>query len=161
MIPSDHGLSLSLLTYILDRLLAKGQNLLYRQDYLGRIPLHYAYEYGLADVCEVFLKSTKAWELSGAGDSRPAILLEDMQSRSPLQLSVLGGHPEVTRLLIKFFGHGYGNHNKTFSSRFSTSAGELLLFAVRSNSTEALTSLYQLLRCIRADASIPRGSIWQ
>ncbi|KAH8784838.1 hypothetical protein F5882DRAFT_518383 [Hyaloscypha sp. PMI_1271] len=141
MTPSDHELSLPLLTYILDRLLAKGLNLLYRQNYLGRIPLHYACEYGLADVCEVFLESMKAWDLSGAGDSRSAILLRDMQLRSPLQLSVPGGHPEVTRLLIKFFGHGYGNHNKIFFSRFSTAAGELLLFAVRSNSTEALTSL--------------------
>ena len=41
MTPSDHELSPPLLTYILDRLLAKGLNLLYRQDYLGRIPLHY------------------------------------------------------------------------------------------------------------------------
>jgi glycerophosphodiester phosphodiesterase len=141
MTPSDHELSLPLLTYILDSLLAKGLNLLYRQDYLGRIPLHYACEYGLADLCEVFLESMKAWDLSGAGGSRSAILLRDMQSRSPLQLSVPGGHPEVTRLLIKFFGHDYSNHNKTFFSRFSTAAGELLLFAVRSNSTEALTSL--------------------
>jgi glycerophosphodiester phosphodiesterase len=141
MTPSDHELSLPLLTYILDSLLAKGLHLLYRQDYLGRIPLHYACEYGLADLCEVFLESMKAWDLSGAGGSRSAILLRDMQSRSPLQLSVPGGHPEVTRLLIKFFGHDYSNHNKTFFSRFSTAAGELLLFAVRSNSTEALTSL--------------------
>lgn len=140
-IPSDHELSLFLLTYILERLLAIRLNILYGQDYLGRIPLHYACEYGLADVCEIFLESMKAWDLSGAGGSKPSILLQDMQSRSPLQLSVLGGHPEVTRLLIKFLGHDYGNHNKTFVSRFRIAAGELLLFAVRSNSSEALTSL--------------------
>lgn len=141
MTPPVHKKSLSQLAIILDRLLDKRLNLLYRQDDLGRTPLHYACEYGLADICEIFLNSMKAWDLSGAGDSGSAMLLQDMQSRSPLQLSVLGGHAKVTRLLINFFRDNYGNHNKTLSSRFSTATGELLLFAIRTKSMVNLTSL--------------------
>jgi glycerophosphodiester phosphodiesterase len=139
--PSGHEKSISLLSYMLDRLLARELNVLSKQDYLGRIPLHYACEHGLAEVCEIILKSMKAWEQFGAGDSRSAILLEDMESRSPLQLSVLGGHLEVTGILINFYGHDYGSDNAALSPCFSTASSELLLFAVRSNSTEALTFL--------------------
>lgn len=71
--PSGYGTSLSLLTFMLDRLLARKLDLLYKQDHLGRIPLHYACECDLAEVCGIILKFMKAWEQFDAGDTKSAI----------------------------------------------------------------------------------------
>lgn len=60
--PFGYGTSLSLLTYMLDHLLARKLDFLYKQDHLKRILLHYAYECDLAEVYRVILKSMKAWE---------------------------------------------------------------------------------------------------
>lgn len=139
--PSGYGTSLSLLTYMLDRLLAKKVNLLYKQDHLGRIPLHYACECDLAEVCGIILKSMKAWEQFDAGDTESAILLKDMQSRSPIQISVLSGHLEVTKRLIHFEGRNNRSDLAALRPRFSAVSSELLLFAIKSNFTEAVACL--------------------
>jgi len=89
---------------MLDRLLARRLDLVHEQDHLGRTPLHYACECNLAEVCGFILKSMKAWEHFNPGDTKSAILLKDMQSRSPIQISVLSGHLEVTQTLIHFEG---------------------------------------------------------
>ena len=139
--PSGYKTSLSLLTYILDRLLSRKLDLLYKQDHLGRIPLHYACECDLAEVCEIILKSMKAWEQFDAGDTKSAILLKDIQSRSPIQISVFSGHLEVTKTLIHFEGCNNCSDLTALCPCFSTASSELLLFAIKSNIIEAVEFL--------------------
>lgn len=139
--PTSYGTSLSLLTYMLDRLLARKLDLLYKQDHLGRIPLHYACECDLAEVCVIILKSMKAWEQFDAGDTKSAILLKDMQSRSPIQISVFSGHLEVTETLIHFEGRNNCSDLAALRPCFSVASSELLLFAIKSNFTEAVACL--------------------
>ena len=139
--PSGYGTSLSLLTYMLDRLLARKLDLLYKQDHLGRIPLHYACECGLAEVCRTILKSMKAWEQFNAGDTKSAILLKDMQSRSPIQISVISRHLEVTETLIHFEGRNNRSDVAALRLCFSAAFSELLLYAIKSNRTEAVACL--------------------
>lgn len=139
--PSDYRTFLSLLTYMLDRLLDRKLNLLYKQDHLGRIPLHYACECDLAEVCGIILKSMKAWERFDGGNTKSAILLNDMQSRSPIQISVLSGHLKVTETLIHF--EGRNNHRDLAALRpcFSAAISKLLLLTIKSNNTEAVACL--------------------
>lgn len=132
--PSSYGTCLSLLTYMLDHLLARKLDILYKQDHLGRIHLHYACECDSAEVCGIILKSMKAWEEFDAGDTISAILLKDMQSRSPIQVSVLGGYLEVTKTLIHFEGCNP-------CSDLDILRPELLLLAIRSNFTETVAFL--------------------
>ena len=139
--PSGYGKSLSLLTYMLDHLLARKLNLLYKQDHLGRILLHYACEFDLAEVCGVILKSMKAWEQFDAGDTRSAIFLKDLQSRSPIQISVLSGYLEVTETLIHFEGRSNWSDLAALRPCFTAISSKLLLFAIRSNFTEAAACL--------------------
>ena len=139
--PSNYGTFLSLLTYILDYLLARKIDLLYKQDDLGRIPLHYACECDLADVCGIILKSMKAWEQFDAGNTKSAILLKDKQSRSPIQISVLGSHLEVTKKLIHFESCNNRNDLAALRPCFSAASSELLILAIKSNSTEAVACL--------------------
>lgn len=134
---SGHGTSCSLLTYMLDRLLARKLDLLYEQDHLGRIPLHYACEGGSTEACEIILESMKAWEQFDAGETKSAVLLRDMQSRSPIQISVLNGHLGVTDTLMHVTACNTPSDLAAFRSCFS----ELLLFAIKSNSTEAVACL--------------------
>ncbi len=139
--PSSYGTSLSLLTYVLDRLLARKLDLLYKQDYLGRIPLHYACECDSAEVCGIILKSMKAWEQFDAGDTESAIWLKDMQLRSPIQISVLGGHLAVTEKLIHFEGRNNRSDLAALRPCNSAASSELLLCAIKTNFTEAVTCL--------------------
>jgi len=127
--PSGSAAALSLLTCMLDRLLARKLDLLYKQDHLGRIPLHYACEDDSPELCGTILKSMKAWEQFDAGETKAAILLKDIQSRSPIQISVFGGHLEVTDTLIRFEARNTRSNFTALRSCF----GELLLFAIKSN----------------------------
>ncbi|XMA09117.1 hypothetical protein WAI453_001908 [Rhynchosporium graminicola] len=112
--PSDHEKSISVLGYILDQLLSRKVDLVSKRDHLGRIPLHYACEHGLTDVCEILLKSVQAWEQFG-GDSRSAIFLMDVQSLSSLKLSILGNDPGIMRMLIEFYGHDHDSDHAALS----------------------------------------------
>ena len=139
--PSDYRTSLSLLTCMLDRLLDRKLNLLYKQDHLGRIPLHYACECALAEVCGLILKSMKAWERFDGGNATSAILLNDMQSRSPIQISVLSGHLKVTETLIHFEGRNNRTELAVLRPCFSAAISKLLLFSIKSNYTEGVACL--------------------
>ncbi len=78
----------SLLVFIFDRLLARKLDLLYKEDHLGRIILHYACKGRSPEVCGRILEFMRAWEQFDTGETKAAILLKDRQSRSPLQISV-------------------------------------------------------------------------
>ncbi|KAL8726874.1 MAG: hypothetical protein Q9166_006426 [cf. Caloplaca sp. 2 TL-2023] len=142
--PYSYRTSLAQLTYMLDRLQAEKLDLLYKQDRFGRIPLHYACEYDSAEVCGVILKSMKAWEKLNAGDAESAILLKDMQSRSPIQIAVLSGHLEVLETLIHFHNRKHRCDHAALRPCFSAACSELLLLAIRSCSTEAAACLLDL-----------------
>lgn len=135
-IPSDYQRHLCLLSYMLEQLFARKLNLLFRQDYLGQTLLHHACEYGLVEVCGIIPKSLKDWEQFTARDSRSLIFLEDMLSRSPLRLSILGSHLEIIKILINFYGYDY-HGGGVAPSQGLASLGDLLLLAVRSNLAEA------------------------
>ena len=139
--PSDYRTSLSLLTYMLDRLLDRKLDLLYKQDHLGRIPLHYACECDSAEVCGTILKSMEAWEHLGVGNTKSAILLKDMQSRSPIQISVLSGNLKVTETLIHFECRNSRSDLAALRPCFRAAISKLLLFSIKSNHTEAIACL--------------------
>ncbi|KAL9619065.1 MAG: hypothetical protein Q9160_006320 [Pyrenula sp. 1 TL-2023] len=138
---SRYRRSVSLLTYICDQLLAQKLDLLYKPDGLGRTPLHYACECGLAEVCEIILGSMKAWEQNKSRDIRSALLLGDMQSRSPMHITILKGHLEVIDVLTRFYCRNSLHNSAEDSPSLSTASNELLLFATRSNSAD-------IVRCV-------------
>ena len=138
--PSGPAAALSLLNCMLDRLFAMKLNLLYKQDHLGRIPLHYACETDSPEACGTILESMKAWEQFDAEDGEVAILLKDRQSRSPIEISVFASHLEVTDTLIRYKPRNARNDSAALRSCF----GELLLFAIKSTFAEAVTRLLKL-----------------
>lgn len=76
----------------------KMMNGLKSADHFGRLPLHYAAESGLLGLCRLFLE-VKAKENPERHSS--ILLAEDVESNTPLHLSIIGGHVEVTEYLVE------------------------------------------------------------
>ena len=142
--PSGYTTSLSLSIYMLDSLLARRLDVLHKVDSLGRIPLHYACECDLPEVYRIILRSMKAWEKLGAGNTKLAIFLKDIQSRSPIAISVLSGHLEVAKMLISFEGPKDSGDLAALHPPLSAAFSELLLFAIKSDFIEAAVCLLYL-----------------
>ena len=132
--------ALSLLTCILDRTFARKLHLLDKQDHLGRIPLHYACESDSPEACGAILNSIRAWEQLGGRETKASILLKDLQSRSPIQISIFGSHLEVTNTLIRI----EDGDKQVNSAALRSCFGELLLFAVQTHFAEAVERLLNL-----------------
>ena len=132
--------TLSLLTCILDRALARKLHFLDEQDHLGRIPLHYACESDSPEACGAILNSMRAWEQLGGRETKASIVLKDLQSRSPIQISIFGHHLEVTNTLIRIEDRDKQVNSAALRSCF----GELLLFAVETHFAEAVERLLNL-----------------
>ena len=140
----------SLLTCILDRSLARKLHFLDEQDHLGRTALHYACESGSPEACGAILSSIRAWEQLGGRETRASVLLKDLQSRSPIHISVFGGHLEVTDTLIRSADRD--------SAALRSCLSELLLFAVETHSAEAVERLLNLpadINCSNALGQTP------
>ncbi|KAJ8058275.1 hypothetical protein OCU04_012469 [Sclerotinia nivalis] len=75
---------------------------------------------------------------------RAAVFSTDLNSHSPLYLSIVKGHLEVTKVLLHICGNDHNDNSTAFSSCLKTAFNEPLLFAVRSNLTEALILLLDL-----------------
>lgn len=135
---SGYKTSLSLLIHMLETLLARNIDVLYKVDDLGRIPLHYACECDLPEVCRIILRSMKAWEQLGAGNINSAIFVKDVQSRSPMFISVLRGHLEVSKTLVRFESAEDSGDLGELQPSFNAAFSELLLFATKSDFTEAV-----------------------
>ncbi|KAK6506423.1 Glycerophosphocholine phosphodiesterase [Arthrobotrys conoides] len=70
------------------------------RDAYGRIPLHYAAEYGIVQVCQTLTEYMHKWgQIDGkAGiDSSP---WWDNEGLAPLHLAVIGQHPKTTKILL-------------------------------------------------------------
>lgn len=71
------------------------------QDGLGRLPLHYAAEYGLAAVCKGMLDQIDVLQDSTAKEQSLASLVPDHLGETPLLAAVTHGKTDTTELLLK------------------------------------------------------------
>lgn len=130
---------LPLLSYILEKLRPDQRDILQERDSFGRLPLHYAAEYGLAEACQAILKSMHDWGLSSASSHCNPVLLPDWESRSPLHLAVIGGHISAARTLFEFCNTSTGDHKMVDSDLDGIS--DLLAISLRSDFLEIVQIL--------------------
>ncbi|KYK61237.1 hypothetical protein DCS_02379 [Drechmeria coniospora] len=122
-----------ILAYLLDRL-SKGQRVaLARPDSLGRLPLHYAAQFGFVVVCQLIMKHMQDWNQFDVQDGIDAPEWQDNDGYAPLHLAVIGGHPLTTQALLR--GENWqgcseakGRIRKTISK-----SGAVLALATKSN----------------------------
>lgn len=123
------------LTFILNRLRISQRYALYERDSYGRLPLHYACQYGLVDACQAILDwLLDSGQLGVPHDTDP-ILIQDLEGRTPLHLAVIGGHIAVTRILLEFRKLKGGTDKMVDLQNLDTALGSSLAIALKSKFT--------------------------
>ncbi|KAK5134052.1 hypothetical protein LTR08_006942 [Meristemomyces frigidus] len=90
----------NLLQFILNHLSAEQKSAITAKDVYGRLPLHYAAQYGLVKVCQELMKYMQAWQLFDVSDGIDSEWWQDVEGYAPLHLSVIGGHYRTTKALL-------------------------------------------------------------
>ncbi|KAI1431977.1 Glycerophosphoryl diester phosphodiesterase family-domain-containing protein [Xylaria sp. CBS 124048] len=122
--------SVQLLCYILDCLRPNQRSALFSRDSQGRIPLHYAAQYGVVVLCEIIMTKMQAWDQFNVADGIDAPEWQDKDGNAPLHLAVIGGHPLTTKCLLK--GENWQGSDHVHRKPVSQSSA-VLAMATRSN----------------------------
>ncbi|KAI0907235.1 Glycerophosphoryl diester phosphodiesterase family-domain-containing protein [Ustulina deusta] len=93
--------SVQLLCHILESLQPNQRPALSSRDSQGRIPLHYAAQYGFVVLCEIIMSKMQEWGQFHVTDGIDAPGWQDKEGNAPLHLAVIGGHPLTTKCLLK------------------------------------------------------------
>jgi glycerophosphodiester phosphodiesterase len=98
---SETDETLLLLDYLLDHLQPSQRASLQSRDTYGRLPLHYAAQYGFVVVCQTILKHMKAWNQFDVSRGIDSSTWQDTEGYAPIHLAVIGGHPLATQTLLE------------------------------------------------------------
>ncbi|KAG6087213.1 hypothetical protein E4U15_008195 [Claviceps sp. LM218 group G6] len=93
--------AVQLLIYLLDQLSESQRTSLKSRDSFGRLPLHYAAQFGFVVVCQIIMQYMQKWNQFDAKDGIDAPEWHDNDGFAPLHLSVMGGHPLTTQALLQ------------------------------------------------------------
>ncbi|OIW27501.1 GDPD-domain-containing protein [Coniochaeta ligniaria NRRL 30616] len=88
------------LLYLLDNMQPQQREALLSKDVFGRLPLHYAAQFGFVVVCQILMKAMQDWGQFNVENGIDAPEWQDNDGNAPLHLSVIGGHPLTTQALL-------------------------------------------------------------
>lgn len=125
--------SVRLLIYLLDRLQPRQRASLASRDSYGRLPLHYAAQYGFVVICQVVMKHMQDWGQFDITNGIDAPYWQDTEGYAPLHLAVIGGHPLTTKALLQAENWLGENDEKLNTRRKTTKSGAVLALATQSN----------------------------
>jgi glycerophosphodiester phosphodiesterase len=89
-----------LLVFVLDHVKPEQRSAIAAKDMYGRLPLHYAAQYGLVAVCKDLLNRMQAWEQFDISEGIDSAWWQDSEGYVPLHLAVMGGHYHTTKALL-------------------------------------------------------------
>lgn len=92
--------TVKLLVYILDHLTPAQRPSILSKDVYGRMPLHYAAQYGLVAASQELLKHLQDWQLFDVSEGIDSPVWQDLEGSAPLHLAVVGGHYRTTKALL-------------------------------------------------------------
>jgi glycerophosphodiester phosphodiesterase len=124
--------SVSFLEYTLDCLRPHQRNVLRAKDAYGRLPLHYAAQYGLVLTCQLIIVRMHDWGQFEQNNGVEAPFWQDLEGYTPLHLSVIGGHPLTTQALLALEGMKSRDGTGTLRNHMANS-GEVLALATKAN----------------------------
>lgn len=124
-----------LLEYILDKLRPQQREALCARDVYGRMPLHYAAQYGFVIICKIIITRMQAWNQFEVSNGIDAPFWQDVDGYAPLHLSVIGGHPDTTRTLLEAEDWRGSYDKKAAVRKHMSKSGEVLALAVEANFT--------------------------
>lgn len=89
------------LAHIITKLGSKLEKALQTEDFLGRIPLHYAVQYDLPQVCQDILKHMKGHSGSHSAAFTGPALIADRERLTSLDLAVLHGNALILAIMLE------------------------------------------------------------
>lgn len=142
-LPSKNDEAIQILTHLLDCLQPQQRSALAQKDSLGRLPLHYAAQFGFVVVCEVIMAKMQKWGQFSVEHGIDAPEWQDKEGNAPLHLAVIGGHPLTTKALLR--GENWrGNGEAIAESREPVSKSSVVLaIATKSNFTTIVKLLVE------------------
>lgn len=125
--------AVQLLIFLLEQLSPEQKPALAAKDSFGRIPLHYAAQYGFVVLCQIIMAKMQEWGQFSVEDGIDAPEWQDKDGFAPLHLSVVGGHPLTTEALLQ--GEDWdGFHKKKLDKRKHVAkSGAVLALATKAN----------------------------
>ena len=126
----DH---VELLAYVLGNLERRQRVALMSKDTFGRLPLHYAAQFGFVVICELVMKHMQEWGQFNVENGIDAPEWQDNEGLAPLHLSVIGGHPLTTRALLIGENWKGQNDNKATMRKDISKSNAVLALATKSN----------------------------
>ncbi|KAL9594613.1 MAG: hypothetical protein Q9219_006943 [cf. Caloplaca sp. 3 TL-2023] len=125
--------SVIILRHLLEKLRPHQRTALQAADSYGRMPLHYAAQYGFVVVCQIIISHLQAWGLFEIGDGIDAPFWQDSENLSPLHLGVMGGHYLTARVLLESEDWRGADDRKAAVRKHMSSCGEILALATKAN----------------------------
>ena len=122
-----------LLEFILDHLQASHRSTLQARDVYGRMPLHYAAQYGFVIICQIIISRMQAWGQFEVPEGIDAPFWQDAEGWAPLHLSVIGGHPLTTKTLLEAEDWRGVQDRKASVRKHRSKSSEVLALATKSN----------------------------
>ncbi|CAK3872849.1 Glycerophosphodiester phosphodiesterase GDE1 [Lecanosticta acicola] len=122
----------NLLSFVLDHLEPSQRQGILSKDIYGRIPLHYAAQYGLVFASQMLMKHMQMWHLFDVSDGIDSAAWQDDEGYAPLHLAVIAGHYRTSKaLLLVDDWHNFTDHRLT--SKHVEKSGLSLALATKSN----------------------------
>ncbi|KAA6406686.1 MAG: glycerophosphodiester phosphodiesterase gde1 [Lasallia pustulata] len=125
--------SIVLLQYLLDKLRPQQRTALQAKDIYGRMPLHYAAQYGIVVICQIIIASMQNWGQFEVTEGIDAPIWQDTEGLAPLHLSVIGGHPLTTKTLLEAEDWRGANDHKAAVRRQMSKSSAILALATKAN----------------------------
>ena len=122
-----------LLQYLLDRLRPHQRDALRARDTYGRMPLHYAAQYGFVIICQVIITRMQSWGQFEVEEGIEAPFWQDADGYAPLHLSVIGGHPNTTEVLLGAENWRGVRYCKAAIHKHKAKSSEVLALATKAN----------------------------
>ena len=127
--------SVVILEYLLDRLQPNQRCALQARDIYGRMPLHYAAQYGFVVVCQIIISHMQGWDQFEVPEGIDAPFWQDSEGWAPLHLSVIGGHPLTTKALLEAEDWRGVQDRKASVRKHMSKSSQVLALATKSKFT--------------------------
>jgi glycerophosphodiester phosphodiesterase len=125
--------AVQMLIFLLDSLNEDQRNGLQAKDSLGRLPLHYAAQFGFVVVCQIVMAKMQEWGQFNAQNGIDAPEWHDNDGYAPLHLAVIGGHPLTTKALLQGENWQGSSESKAEIRKGVSQSGAVLAIATKAN----------------------------
>ena len=124
--------AVQILVLLLDKLRPQQRSALQARDAYGRLPLHYAAQYGPAVSCHEIIKHMQEWGQFDVSEGIDASSWQDSQGYTPLHLGVIAGNMFTTKALLEAEDWQRTGDGKLPTQKPSKRLGAVLALATKS-----------------------------